>query len=390
MTLRRRHLIWIFLAIALPLLLWNIVKPTHLFVDEDKFSWSIDTVVPKGVTSLSARHCGSCHEEIFREWSESMHARSWTDEYFQAEWNFEKRPFACLGCHVPLKNQKEHVDISRRDKEKTEPVLAANPDFDPQLRDEGVTCAVCHVRKGIIIGPHASEQAPHPVKVDPGFLSGTSPCRNCHVVSTNRWDTLYRVPACGTVEEVRQGDKESDCVGCHLPNVTRPMVNNAPLRQGGRHLFQGGHHPPQVARALKVDHRREEVDGKSQFVFTLTNVGADHRLPTGKPDRLLTLEFRLLDEHEVVMHEKIHKIQRTILRRPIILELWDNRLSTRVPREFIYELPKNGISPRGTALDVTVRYHLLDETRRKHINYENTAPVSYSIFHERFDLSGGS
>ncbi|MBF0135842.1 MAG: cytochrome c family protein [Magnetococcus sp. DMHC-1] len=390
MAVRSRYKLWIFLAIAVSFLAWRLVRPLNIFVVEDKFAWSIQTAVPKGLESLRAEHCGTCHEEIYREWSGSMHAKAWTDEYFQADRAFEKNPPVCVNCHIPLKNQKEYVEVGFRDRDKLDPILEPNPDFDSRLRDEGVTCAVCHVRNGEVIGPYATDQAPHPVKVDPDFLSGMNPCQMCHMVSGDRWDMFYRLSPCGTVEEIRLGERKPDCVGCHLPNVTRAMATNGPLRQGGRHLFQGGHHPPQVARALKVDHRREEVDGRSQFVFTLTNVGTDHFLPTGTPDRHLTLEFRLLDNHNAVMHEKIYKMQRTIMWRPFIIDLWDNRLAARQPREFIYELPKTGVSSQAVTLDVTIRYHLLDEARRKRIGYNNTVPVRYSIYHERFDLSGGT
>ncbi|MBF0321869.1 MAG: hypothetical protein HQL62_02810 [Magnetococcales bacterium] len=378
------------MAVIVLFLGWRFVRPLNIFVVEEKFAWPIDSPIPKGLESLSAQHCGSCHTEIYQEWSGSMHARAWTDEYYQADRAFEKRPHVCINCHIPLKNQQEKVVVRYRDKDMLDPVLADNPHFDPQLRDEGVTCAVCHVRQGEVIGPYATDQSPHPVKVDPNFLSGMSPCRICHVVSGDRWDMFYRIAPCGTVDEINQGERKPDCVGCHLPSVTRPMATSGPLRQGGRHLFQGGHYPPQVARALKVDHRREEVDGKSQFVFTLTNVGTDHFLPTGTPDRHLTLAFRLLDDHDAVMQEKVYKLQRTIMWRPFILDLWDNRLAARQPREFIYELPKMGAAPQAAVLDVTIRYHLLDEARRKRINYQNTVPIHYSIYHERIDLSGGT
>ncbi|MBF0426570.1 MAG: hypothetical protein HQL66_12215 [Magnetococcales bacterium] len=390
MVVHRAHfLLGFFLAAVCALLLWGAV-PLLRSPAADILSQPIDPVLPKGIASLSARECGTCHGEIYQEWSESMHARAWSDAHYQAELAYEKHNPLCLGCHTPLKPQRESLAGGTAATGAPASARVANPGFDSLLRDEGVTCAACHVRNGEIIGPYPTTQAPHPVKVAPAALSGANPCRDCHMVTQGRWEALRRLPPCGTVETTGREGKEADCVGCHLPNVTRAMANNVPTRQGGRHLFQGGHHPPQVARALKVDHRREEVDGRSSFVFTLTNVGTDHPMPTGTLDRHLTLEFRLRDDQNIVTHEKIHRIQRTVLGRSFVLDFWDRRLAAREPRAFVYELPKGDVLPRPAFLEVTIRYHLLDEKRRKRIGYENTTPLSYAIYHERFDLSGGS
>jgi len=39
-------------------------------------------------------------------------------------------------------------------------------------------------------------------------------------------------------------------------------------------------------------------------------------------------------------------------------------------------------------MDVTVRYHLLDEARRKKIGYNNADPIAYPIYHEQILLGG--
>ncbi|MBP8137357.1 MAG: hypothetical protein KAY61_04065, partial [Candidatus Eisenbacteria bacterium] len=41
--------------------------------------------VPKGLKSLSAAECGSCHVAIYREWRQSVHAQAWADPQFRAE-----------------------------------------------------------------------------------------------------------------------------------------------------------------------------------------------------------------------------------------------------------------------------------------------------------------
>ncbi|MBF0625808.1 MAG: hypothetical protein HQL82_13495 [Magnetococcales bacterium] len=368
---------------------WRFLRPLNIFVVDDTFAWSIRTPVPEGLTSLRASECGQCHQEIYREWSQSIHARAWTEEYFQADYAFEGRPYVCINCHIQLRNQREFDAVSYRDADRLEPVLQRNPDFDPELQKEGVTCAVCHVREGRVIGLHPSDTAPHPVAVKPELLSGMDPCRMCHVASGQRWDMFYRLPPCGTVAEIRQGGKEPDCVGCHLPRVTRPSAEGGPLREGGRHLFQGGHHPPQVIKALEVAVERASLGDRERVTFTLTNVGTDHRLPTGTPDRHLTLELRLLAADGTVLDQDLHVMRRSVMWRPFIVDLWDTRLLPRQPRAFHFEFDPNR-SPAPAALEAVVRYHLLDEARRRRIAYQNTAPIHYPVWQRRIPLTAAA
>jgi len=150
-------------------------------------------------------------------------------------------------------------------------------------------------------------------------------------------------------------------------------------RKGGRHFFHGGHHPDTVKGSLKVEHRKEIEKDLYKFIFTLTNVGASHFLPTGTPDRHLTLELRLFDENGKVIKEKIYKMKRYILWRPFIADIRDTRLPYNKPREYTFKF-NGGKMESPAILDVTVRYHLLDEARRKRIGYENREPITYPIY----------
>jgi hypothetical protein len=222
----------------------------------------------------------------------------------------------CFNCHIPLENQQEDLVVGFRDKEMFKPILEPNPNFDQALQNEGVTCAVCHVREGRIVGTIETEDAPHAVTFDPEMSSGTRYCEQCHVVSGERWDTFYNMPPCGT---------------------------------------------------------------------GLTNVGAAHFLPTGTPDRHLTLELRLLDGNGKVLKEKVHVIRRYILWRPFIVDLKDTRLAYGKPGTFEFSFKPDRKNP-PSALEVMVRYHLLDEKRRKRIGYENKEPIAYPIYRRKITL----
>ncbi|HET6363938.1 MAG TPA: multiheme c-type cytochrome [Nitrospirota bacterium] len=373
----------IILALIAAFFLWRFVRPMNIFVVDERFERPMQIEMPLGIESWSAKACGKCHREIYNEWAESMHGQAWTDPYFQVDSRFDGSQQICLNCHTPLVNQQQSLVLGFRDRDKFDPVLAPNPEYDAALRDEGVTCAVCHIRNGRIVGPFRTERAPHAVEYDPGMSRGMKPCLRCHVVMGKRWDTFYAMPPCGTVAEIEKGGHEVDCIGCHMPVVVRPAAAETTAREGRRHQFQGGHAPELVKQALRVEHKLEA----GELVVTLTNTGASHYLPTGTPDRHLTLELRLLGSSGQVLAEKVCTMKRYILWRPFIVDLRDTRLPYGQWREFGFSVIKRG-SDTPAVVDVTVRYHFLDEARRKKIGYNNVEPISYPIFHEQVPLGG--
>ncbi len=359
----------------------------NIFVVEERFERPMHIEVPEGLSTVSARECKKCHEEIYQEWSESMHAKAWTDPYYQVDYAYDGSQQVCLNCHTPLENQQENLVLGFKDKDKFKPILKPNPNFEPELRNEGVTCAVCHIKDGKIAGPFGSNNAPYPVIADPEMSFGIKPCEKCHVVFGKRWDTFYKIPPCGTVAEIKKKGQKIDCVGCHMPEVIRPMAKGMEARKGRKHLFWGGHHPEAVKNALKIEYQKEidKDNNNIKYIFTLTNIGAAHYLPTGTPDRHLTLELRLLDKDGKVIKERIYKMKRHILWRPFIVDIKDTRLPYGAPRRFVLEFRPDGENP-PFILDVTVRYHLLDEKQRKKIGYKNKEPIAYPIYKERILL----
>lgn len=374
---RKQFIIILFIFIS-AFFIWRFIRPLNIFVVHKKFERPVHVDIPEGLSSISAKECGDCHEEIYGEWMESMHARAWVDPYFQVDFSYDGSQQICLNCHAPLENQQENLVLGFRDRDKFRPVLKLNPDYDPTFRDEGVTCAVCHVRDGKIVGPFETDNAPHPLIIDPEMTTGMKPCERCHVVTGKRWDTFYKMPPCGTVSEIEEGGQEPDCVGCHMPEVVRPVAFGIEARRGRKHLFWGGHHPEMVKSSLKIEYKKKVDKNNIKYIFALTNIGAAHYLPTGTPDRHFTLELKLIDSKGNIIKEKFYKMKRYILWRPFIIEIKDTRLPYGEPREFAFEFrPDSENLP--SILDVTVRYHLLDEKRRKKIGYVNEEPIKYPI-----------
>ncbi len=416
------------LLLLIGFLAWRFLRPFNIFVVEDRFAWPVDTSqVPAVLGDLRAETCGACHPDFHAEWQTAIHSQAWTDPYFQADWQFDGSQHICRLCHTPLDRQQPHKVLGYRDKDKWDPVLADNPAFDPVLQHQGVTCAACHYRDGKIVGVMGDTAAPHPVKklADPNEV-----CVRCHVVGGERWDTFFRFPPCGTVAEIAgsqcrippPADLERlarlltpaelaemqrqrpvtggagpsgelaatdvaalGCVRCHMPPTRRPLVEGGKVRNVHRHLWRGGHDPAMVRSALRAE--LVEMPGKDsrqrRVSFTLVNAGAAHYVPTGTPDRHLTVELRALDRQGKVIEAQHHTLKRTVLWRPFIIDLWDTRLPRWQPRSFEMELTRDAV-----AVEAVVRYHLLDERRRKRIGYINKEPIAYEVLRRRLELQG--
>jgi hypothetical protein len=371
---------WIALGVVAALaafLAWRSLRPMNIFVVSPAFERPVASgAAPAVLGKLRAESCGACHPQQYRDWQTTVHSRAWTEPYFQVDWAFDGRQQICRNCHTPLDRQQEHRVLGFRDRAKWDPVLAPNPDFDPALQKEGVTCAGCHLRDGKMLGPGKSANAPHQTE---RFGNANEVCLRCHVVQGNRWDTFYKMPPCGTVAEIaategrlkkRSGEYAVrdvaglGCVQCHMPE--------------GRHLWRGGHDPAMVRTALGASLSQSSARS-AQLV--LQNTGAAHFLPTGTPDRHLTVRLRALDARGRVLAETSATLERTILWRPFIVDLWDSRLPRGAPRRYSLGLPAD-----ARTVEAQVRYHLLGEARRRRIGYRPDEPLSYLVFEQRLTL----
>lgn len=202
--IRKRTLIaGIGIAILAAFLGWRMVRPMNIFVVSENFERPIDTRnISTPPDALRADACGACHGEIHAEWKTSIHSQAWTDPYFQVDWKFDELQQVCKNCHIPLDRQQEHKVLGFNDAEKLKPILADNPDFDPKLQHEGVTCAACHLKDGRILGVNGDLDSPHPVEK---LADANEICLRCHIVQGARWDSFFRFPPCGTAAEIEAG-----------------------------------------------------------------------------------------------------------------------------------------------------------------------------------------
>jgi hypothetical protein len=406
---KKRSIIIAVVIALLVFIVWRLVRPMNIFIVDDRFAWPIDTSKsPVILGTLSAKECAACHQEFYAEWQTTMHSKAWKEPYFQTDWKFDGSQHSCRLCHTPLDRQQPEKVLGYRDTDKWDPIVEDNPDFDPKLQHEGVTCAACHYRDGKIVGVIGNTNAPHPVKK---LDDANQVCVRCHIVEGDKWDTFFRFPPCGTVAEIESSRSQSlnkktvkgstgehlvsdssslGCVECHMPLLKRALVKGGEVRETRQHLWRGGHDPEMVKKALSIKFTELDLvnknlssNSKRQFTLTIENTGAAHYVPTGTPDRHLTVQLRVVDKHNNVLTENMNIIRRNVMWRPFIIDLKDTRLPRGQPRSYDIEIsdPQKAVS-----VEAVVRYHLLDEKRRKRIAYENKTPIAYDVFRQKIIL----
>lgn len=256
--------------------------------------------VPTGLSDISAETCGACHVAIYDEWSGSMMAKAWTDPVFQADFQQRGELYVCRNCHTPLTEQQPELTLSvDRVIPELETTTAPNPAFVPQLMDEGVTCAACHVREGRVMGPHAEVDPPNAWGHDPEFATAAT-CERCHQMPPPPFWKLERDIA-DTHREMERWQaatgSSDDCVTCHMPEVERPLMAGYPSRPGRRHTFAGSWDAEMMASAARL-----ERDGDVVEVHNL----AGHNLPSTEPTHALELVW--LDGDRVVETERWERV----------------------------------------------------------------------------------
>jgi hypothetical protein len=215
---------------------------------------------------LRAAACARCHTDVHADWAQSRHGLAWTNAIFQRE--YRDRPLDwCVHCHAPLAEQLAEVK------------RGGGP-----LANEGVNCAVCHIRQGRVVARAKSPASPHDTDARSDFGSPAY-CGGCHQFSfpiiepsadgkgPGRVTGYTAHPMQDTVAQHARGPHgDKACVSCHQAD---PRA----------HRFPGGHDPEMIAGALQMESCREG----GTLVVSLANVRAGHNVPTGDLHRHLVL-----------------------------------------------------------------------------------------------------
>ncbi len=343
-------------------------------------------VEPSDAGPLSAEACGSCHREIYEEWRVSVHAQAWVDPQFQAEIRKSDNRWLCLGCHTPLLVQQDLWPVGLVDGDVERPRLVEAPRFDPTLREEGITCAACHLRGGRIHGPGLPDStAPHEVVADPAFR-GAAPCVGCHQAE-ERFEDKSFVCTFQTGAEYAASPWASPegCPGCHMPVRTRPAAEGGPVRAVRAHWWKGagipkipGRYPPEEANrpGLALDLALEE----GHVRVTATNAHAGHLLPTGDPERRVRIEVVFLAGEEPLGAPRALTFGQTWAWTTPPAKVADDRLAPLASRIERYEIP-----PGATAVEAVATSHRMSAENAAWHGLEGY-PISVETHRIRLDL----
>ncbi len=299
------------------------------------------------IHQVSSEVCKSCHQDVYRQWKGSMHAKSTaledpihatfykmvigdpTQEGVTAKAS-GKYP-VCLQCHAPN---------AARDKTTK---LDAMPAYS-----EGVNCVACHTLKSykgirgengkLRLGLKAYEVAdtiqaptginqglqqltaggdmfggagsdddasqkpnPHlgeavefegqqiqalPMEGNPRQLRTSDACMGCHDQRNNS----HGVPLCQTGNEYIDSKTNVNCLSCHMP-VSGGISD---------HSMGGGHNHSMLKRSVVFDLETAQADGKLMAKAYIKNQ-QPHAMPTGAPFRNMYLTVTAYDSNGEVV-----------------------------------------------------------------------------------------
>ncbi len=277
--------------------------------------------------------CKQCHEEIYMQWSSSMHANSSalkdpihgafyrnvmgdpTEEGLRKNGKYP----VCLKCHAPV------AAIEGKTKLDAAPAYA-----------NGISCVTCHsfsafkgndspegkpwygidayeIDSEKLHGPsgitYTTERVPedakwptpvhHPVPLQGNSVAlfkSNQICMGCHEKRSN----AHGAPLCVTGAEYREGNNFVACQACHMSIVTLPKMKDGQLVPGefvsvADHTMAGGHDGKMITRGLAMEMEVEPKGKTLRATITLRN-RLPHAYPTGAPFRNFYVKVRAYDK----------------------------------------------------------------------------------------------
>ncbi len=270
--------------------------------------------------------CKSCHAEIYEDWSKSMHAAAWTDQWYQPDFllaHEETDGFTdllCGACHAPIAARTGLLPPADGSK------------FGP-VSKRGISCDFCHTVSGIAemknmghisepgkvkFGPRGDGRSLYHEVKNSGLHDKAEFCGACHMVVHPLTGT-YIIDTWDDWKNNDYGKQNITCQNCHM--TPTPGVTKAPGRaslMGKRreniafHGFIGGSSYAQkhMGNAKQAEMSREflraaaeikqsakiDGDGKLALKVDVHNVGAGHKIPTGTTYiRIMWLQVEVTD-----------------------------------------------------------------------------------------------
>ena len=269
--------------------------------------------------------CASCHTDIYQQWTQAMMSQSYVHHWDEIEYfdlavaHAEKVPSlkgpvdGCNGCHTPMAFMAGDVTPPR-----PEAKSRAN---------EGVSCEVCHVIKGIgseppfnfsyqpspgrvKFGAKPGLKSPHHDTQDLDIFQKAEFCGNCH-----NEKNPFGIWVKSTQLEWKEGPYAQEgvpCMQCHMPKAWGKNATMAKEDRVAQHLFHGAHDNGKIASAVELRMHPEEreinYDGVVTLKVQLFSAKPGHKFPTGSvEDRILWLHVTARDANGKEYHLPVDK-----------------------------------------------------------------------------------
>ncbi len=287
-----------------------------------------------------AESCGVCHESQLKDWKGSLHSKSVGPGLLSQLDPVGNPGFAlsCYYCHAPSTVQNEFIG--------SEGDYYENPAFDRKLKLEGVTCIVCHLRKGKVYGPPVTAaSAPDAGKGHPffekDFFEKAEFCAACH-----QMDEGYELNGkvlTNTYREWKEsyyGEKGIVCQRCHMP--------------GRRHLFRGIHDPDMTKSGLSFEVSSGHTPSGLTAVLKITNSGVGHYFPTYVTPQVIVRGYMVDADGKAIGST----VKEAVIGRKVALDLSKELFDTRIPplESFYFRYPVDD-SGRGRRIVFEVRVY---------------------------------
>lgn len=302
--------------------------------------------------SLRPESCGVCHQQQYTDWKSTLHAKSMgsgvhgqTQAFIQSDPN---TALLCYSCHAPLSEQAEQLPTGES--------FVANPQFDSDLQQSGLTCAGCHVRNHERFGPPYRDGSPaasqrreklphHGATTTPAFERSEF-CRSCHQFGEDGYALNGKLLQ-NTFNEWKEGPYAKagvQCQNCHMPDR--------------RHLWRGIHDPEQVKQAVTIRlmtmKPRYDPGEIVRAVLTIENTGAGHYFPTYATPKVF-VRAELVDGKGEPVQESLDV---AAIGREVTLDLSQELYDTRIPPKGNFTFQYNrAVGGKGWKLKVEVTVH---------------------------------
>ncbi len=306
-------------------------------------------VVAESVQHVDAEACKTCHEEIYTQWSGSMHAnssalkdpihgafyRNVVGDPKQEDLKTKAGKYpVCLKCHAPVAAMEKKTNLD------------AKPAYE-----NGIGCTTCHsfskfkgtdTPKGkplygidayemdpnSLYGPsgitYTTERTPegatwptpvhHPVPLKGNkseLFKSNDACMGCHEKRSNSHGT----PLCRTGNEYRTSANFVSCQACHMSIVTVPKMKDGKVVAGETvsipdHSMAGGHDGKMITRGIAMQMDTERNGDMLKATLTVRN-RLPHAYPTGAPFRNFYIRVATYDKDGKLLWKnyKVHPIK---------------------------------------------------------------------------------